>query len=91
MYMIAVDNLPLCTPEKKGFKMFVKKLQPLSKPPCEPTITGRMKSMYEKLKIKVKGELKDADSICLTTDIWTHQHTMCSYLGLTAHYLKGNF
>ncbi|XP_017481909.1 PREDICTED: uncharacterized protein LOC108370960 [Rhagoletis zephyria] len=27
--MIAVDNMPLCTPERPGFKMFVNKLQPL--------------------------------------------------------------
>ncbi|CAD6216230.1 GSCOCG00011302001-RA-CDS [Cotesia congregata] len=89
MYMIAVDNLPLCTPEKPGFRMFVRKLQPLYKTPCEPTITKRMTAKYEELKIKVKAELQKADSICLTTDIWTHQHTMRSYLGLTVHYLKG--
>ncbi|XP_049308972.1 homeobox protein 2-like [Bactrocera dorsalis] len=68
--------------------MFIKKLQPLYQPPCEITITKRMKAKYEELKLKVKEELKKADSKCLTTDIWTHQHTMCSYLGITAHYLK---
>lgn len=89
--MIAVDNLPLCTPEKKGFKMFVEKLQPLYNLPCEPTLTKRMTIKYEELKIKVKAELQEADSVCLTTDIWTHQHSMRSYLGLTVHYIKGEF
>ncbi|XP_046422338.1 uncharacterized protein LOC124180631 [Neodiprion fabricii] len=90
MYMIAVDNLPLRnTPEKPGFRMFVQKLQPLIKPPCEPTITKRMTAKYEELKIRVKAELREADSVCLTTDIWTHKNTMRSYLGLTVHYLKG--
>ncbi|XP_044592932.1 zinc finger BED domain-containing protein 4-like [Cotesia glomerata] len=89
LQMIAIDNMPLSTPERAGFKMFVKKIQPLYRLPCEPTLTAAMTLKYEELSNKVKIELQQAESVCLTTDIWTHHHTMKSYLGLTAHYLKG--
>lgn len=87
--MIAVDNMPLCTTERPGFKKFVKILQPLYHIPCEPTLTNAMSRKYQDLSNKIKLELQQTESVCLTTDIWTHQHTMKSYLGLTVHYLKG--
>lgn len=87
--MIAVDNMSLPTPEKSGFKTFVKKLQPLYHLPREPTLTAAMSRKYQDLSNKIKVELQQAESVSLTTDIWTHQHTMKSYLGLTVHYLKG--
>lgn len=87
--MIAVDNMPFSTPERTEFRTFVKKLQPLYHLPCEPNLTSAMTRKYQELSNKVKVELQQAESVCLTTDIWTHQHTMKSYLGLTVHYLKG--
>lgn len=89
MYMVAVDNMPLRTPERKGFKVFVKKLQPLYHLPSEPTLIGRLTKKYQELKQLVMTEMEEADSVCLTTDIWTHKHTMQCYIGITAHYLKG--
>ncbi|XP_050340894.1 zinc finger BED domain-containing protein 4-like [Bactrocera neohumeralis] len=86
--MIAVDNMPLCTTERPGFRKFIKTLQPLYHIPCEPTITNAMSRKYQDLSNKIKLELRQTESVCLTTDIWTHQHTMKSYLGLTVHYLK---
>ncbi|XP_054084906.1 uncharacterized protein LOC105218419 isoform X1 [Zeugodacus cucurbitae] len=86
--MIAVDNMPLCTTERPGFRKFIKTLQPLYHIPCVPTITNAMSRKYQDLSNKIKLELRQTESVCLTTDIWTHQHTMKSYLGLTVHYLK---
>ncbi|KAI8119255.1 Zinc finger BED domain-containing protein DAYSLEEPER [Lucilia cuprina] len=39
MFMIVKDNMPLRTPQKEGFRLFCKKLQPLYKPPSPITIT----------------------------------------------------
>lgn len=47
-----------------------------------------MESKYNELKIKIKNEIASVESICLTSDIQTHNHTMQSYIGMTAHYLK---
>lgn len=87
--MIAIDNMPLSTTERKGFRDFVKVLQPLYHLPSEPTLTAAMSRKYAELAKKVQMEIQAANSVCLTTDIWTHMHTMRSYLGLTVHYLKG--
>lgn len=89
LYMIAKDNLPLSTTERGGFKLFVKKLQPLWNIPCEPTVTKKLHEKYELLRDRVIEKLTEVESVCLTTDIWTHKHTMRSYLGITAHYRDG--
>lgn len=89
LFMIAKDNMPLCTTERVGFSTFVKKLQPLWRIPSEPTVTKKLHLKYETLKERILEKFSLCDSICLTTDIWTHKNTMSSYLGITAHYLEG--
>ncbi|XP_075147197.1 E3 SUMO-protein ligase ZBED1-like [Haematobia irritans] len=89
MFMVVKDNLPLQTPQKEGFQLFCKKLQPLYKPPSVITFVQNLNKKYGELSGKVKKELETVDSVCLTTDLWTHKHTMQGYLGLTAHYLLG--
>lgn len=54
--MIAVDNMPLSTPERAGFKMFVKK----------QILTTAMSHKYNELSNKIKIELQQTDSVCLT-------------------------
>lgn len=89
MYMIVKDNMPLQTPQKEGFKVFCKNLQPLYCPPNVVTLVNNLKSKYADLSLKIRNEMAKAESVCLTTDIWTHKHTMQSYLGVTAHYVIG--
>ena len=78
--MIAKDHMPLRTPERLGFQAFVKKLQPLYRIPCESTLTKMIEMKYEELRERYGVILSKSDSICLTTDIWTHGSTMKSYL-----------
>lgn len=89
IFMISKDNMPLSTTERSGFRLFVKKLQPLWNIPSEPTVTKKLQMKYEFLRARVMQKISQADSVCLTTDIWTHKHTMRSYLGITAHYREG--
>ncbi|KAH6932808.1 hypothetical protein HPB50_009705 [Hyalomma asiaticum] len=87
--MIVHDDLPLSTPDKDGFKTFVKALQPLYKPPTEPTITKSLEVKYEELRARIGRRIQAADHLCIRADLWTHENTMRSYLGLTVHYREG--
>ena len=89
MYMIAVDNMPLRTPEKKGFKRFAKALQPAFKIPCESVLTRLLEEKYHVLRVKISMWIDEAPHLSLTCDIWTHKNTMKSYLGVTAHFRRG--
>ena len=86
--MIAVDNMPLCTPENRGFKRFIKTAAPHYKPPSRRTLTRNVDAKYETLKQKVKAELADVKFLCLTSDTWTETKTVKTYLGVTVHYFK---
>ncbi|KAL3242934.1 hypothetical protein MRX96_020774 [Rhipicephalus microplus] len=88
-YMIAHDDLPLSTPEEDGFKTFVKARQPLHKPPIEPAITKSLEAKYEELRSHIGRTIQVADNLSNTADVWTHENTMRSYLGLTVHFKKG--
>ncbi|XP_017480490.1 PREDICTED: zinc finger BED domain-containing protein 1-like isoform X3 [Rhagoletis zephyria] len=90
LYMIVVDDMPLCTPEKRGFLKFCKTLQPMYKVPTEKTMTSKIETKYSAIRLKVKNELSQAKSVCLTSDIWTNSSTMQSYVGLTIHFVKEN-
>ncbi|XP_037554863.2 zinc finger BED domain-containing protein 4-like [Dermacentor silvarum] len=89
-YMIAHDDLPLSTPEKDGFKTFVKALQPLYEPPSESTVAMGLEAKYEELRAHYGRIIQEADHLNLTADFWTHESTMRSYLGLIVHFREGN-
>ncbi|CAH0549894.1 unnamed protein product [Brassicogethes aeneus] len=89
VYMVCVDNMPLSTPDKKGFQNFCKKAVPLWKPPGRQTLTRRIEDKYTVISDKVRKIFAELPAICLTMDAWTESHTTSSYLGMTAHYLQG--
>ncbi|KAK3923499.1 E3 SUMO-protein ligase ZBED1 [Frankliniella fusca] len=89
LFMMAHDDMPLRTPERTGFRVFCKKINPKYKIPSEPTTTKKMHEKHASLRARVKKELGETNGINLTMDIWTSIHKMDSFLGVTAHYLKG--
>ena len=89
LFMIAKDNMPLCTTERQGFKVFVRKLQPQWRSPSEPTVTNLLGAKYSSLKKVVASQIEKATCINLTMDIWTQKGTMRSFLGMTVHYPFG--
>ena len=91
LFMMAIDKLPLSLTERKGFKEFVKVLQPLYHLPCEKTLTTMMKRKYSALQAQMKTLLATKKNLVLTTDLWTESRTTKSYIGLTVHYLDGMF
>ena len=58
LYMIAVDDMPLMTTEKRGFLKFAKVASSLYKPPSRTTITRLMDAKYKTLSDKLKADLK---------------------------------
>lgn len=70
-----------------GFRKSIAAVVPFA---YKKTMTAAMSRKYLELSAKVRNDLRSVN-VCLATDIWTHQHTMRSYLGLTVHYLKGIF
>lgn len=86
--MIAVDNMPLSTTEKRGFKKLMKELVPLYKLPCRNTITQMMKVKYEVLSSIVKTQIDSIEALSLTTDIWSDMMNTRSFLGLTCHFIQ---
>ncbi|KAH6931867.1 hypothetical protein HPB50_001198 [Hyalomma asiaticum] len=74
-YMIVHDDLPLCVPDKDGFKTFVKALQPHYKLPTEPTVTKILKAKYAELREHVECRIQQVDHLAITADIWTHEST----------------
>lgn len=90
--MVCRDNMPLRTPEKEGFRAFVKKLNPMYKVPGEPRVTKVIEEKYLELKREVAEVLiKEAEWYSLTFDLWTHKDTMRGFLGMTIHIVRGNF
>lgn len=54
--MIAADDMPLMTTERRGFKKFLKVVVPRYTPPSRKTITRYMDAKYDTLSSKVKSE-----------------------------------
>lgn len=89
--MIAVDNMSFCTPEKRGFKKFIKTLQPLYKTPALKTREKLFNTKYAQLKEKIYKKLCDVKNITITTDLWTETMNVKCFLGVTAHFVNGNY
>ncbi|KAK7881460.1 hypothetical protein WMY93_029869 [Mugilogobius chulae] len=84
--LVVKDLLPLSAVEDEGFKSFVKDLDPSYVLPSRKAVANMINELYDKTKEKTKEDLKMADSVCLTTDMWSSIN-MDGYIGVTAHYV----
>lgn len=87
--MVAVDSMPLCTAEKRGFMKFCKTIQPLYKAPALKTREKMFDEKYNHLKEKMFKRLAVAKNITITTDLWTETMNVKSFMGVTVHYIEG--
>lgn len=86
--MICVDMQPLDIVNNKGFKQLMEKAVPKYELPSRKHLsTVVIPSMFEDVKQRVKTELKDLQTIAVTTDIWTSgtSSQINDYLSVTAH------
>ncbi|KAK3933102.1 Zinc finger and BTB domain-containing protein 41 [Frankliniella fusca] len=72
LFMMAKDDLPLSTPEKEGFRVFCKALQPQYSVPSEPYCTaatkkGKSRIHSVELGVRFMPERKNTDNIAAAT------------------------
>jgi hypothetical protein len=87
--MIIVDELPFKFVEGRGFKSFLRKLQPRFDSRSRFTVMKDCLKIYvdekEILKIALRGQ-----RLCLTTDTWTSIQNI-NYMSLTAHWIDNEW
>ncbi|KAL7857474.1 hypothetical protein SRHO_G00163730 [Serrasalmus rhombeus] len=87
---MVIDMCPLSMVEDAAFKAMISTFHPNYELPSRTFFTKQMEKKYEGVKAKMKQALQEAESITLTTDIWTSIATE-AYMGVTCHYLGKNW
>ncbi|XP_055543961.1 zinc finger BED domain-containing protein 6-like [Wyeomyia smithii] len=86
--MICREYHPLSIVEDKEFVKFIELLNPSYNLPSRKTLSNSLlPAVYNELLEKVKLDLIDPPTICLTCDGWTSL-TNTSFYALTAHFIK---
>lgn len=89
--MICVDCQPFSIVEDTGFKRLINFLEPRYTVVSRKTLSSVIiPSMYEKVVVKVKQMLSNAEYISITTDMWTSSSN-ADYLSITAHFISDEF
>ena len=86
LLMIALDLRPVRVVEGHGFKDLMHYLEPRYTIPSRKHFTKLLRHKHSLGKEKLCSKFEEADSIALTTDIWTSAATE-AYITVTAHYL----
>lgn len=86
------DYQPFKLVEDKGFKQFVKMLNPNYTLPNRHSISKQyIPALYEKRLREVKElVVQEAKHVCLTTDCWTSRNNE-SFMAITIHFVDSNF
>ena len=86
--MIALDLRPVRVVEGHGFKDLMHYLEPGYTIPSRKHFTKLLRHKHSLGKERLCSKFEEADSIALTTDIWTSAATEAyMYITVTAHYL----
>lgn len=89
--MVCLDNQPLSVVENKGFQALVLHLEPRYTMASRKHIGNKLiPEMYDETKTKVRAILSKAESISITTDMWTSTSND-DYLSITAHFIDADF
>ncbi|KAL2081022.1 hypothetical protein ACEWY4_022875 [Coilia grayii] len=84
--VVVKDLQPFTIVEDVGFRAFVNKLDPTYVLPSHKALKTMVAERFIKTKEKAKEELKKAEFVSLTADMWSSIN-MDGYLGLTCHYI----
>ncbi|KAL0808545.1 hypothetical protein ABMA28_012990 [Loxostege sticticalis] len=92
MQLFIFDYQPFSIVQDRGFRAFVAGLNPSYHLPDRKVLSNNLlPALYETCLAQTKEKLEaEADSVCLTTDIWTSS-VNDAYLGVTAHYIDKDF
>ena len=89
--LICAEGLPLRLVESEAFQAFVRELDPRYKLPTRQALSSKLiPDKYDTISSEVKDEISKADTVSITTDMWTSSANQ-SYMGLTAHWLDDRF
>lgn len=89
--MIVKDLQPVSVVEDEGFRNFVKTLDHRYTIPSRKNLMGeKIPALYEECRSKVKKALDAANSVVLTTDMWTSRATE-AYLTVSYHIIDENW
>jgi len=85
--MVVLDYMPLKLVEGKGFLNLMSILAPDYKVPSRNTVKSRIEMMYCDRKEKFISDLKEVETVSLTTDTWTSNATK-SFITVTEHHIN---
>lgn len=90
--MIVIDNQPLSIVGNIGFSKLIKKLKPKYTIPSRKHITDVViPDIYNRTKNVLKVQITEAVVISCTTDMWTNNNNMQSFISLTVHWITNDF
>lgn len=94
MNMIAIDNQPFSIAEDQGFIELLAHIQPKYMIPSRRYFSDVMlPNTYKEIKARLLAQLDEthAPHVSFTSDIWTSQHSIESFISLTAHWVDEEF
>lgn len=90
--MMAIDLQPFSLVENKGFRDLLHELEPRYEIPSRNYFRDRiLPDIFKLLKANVSSAIAGAPAISFTTDMWTSQCAMDSYMSVTAHWISEDF
>ncbi|KAG8225382.1 hypothetical protein J437_LFUL016807 [Ladona fulva] len=91
LQLFLTDFQPYSIVNDKGFKDFVKELDPGYDLPSQEKISESfIPALYQNCLTKAEEMVQKATKLCLTTDLWTFQHEG-NLLAVTGHLIDENF
>lgn len=94
MNMIAIDNQPFSIAEDQGFIELLAHIQPRYMLPSRRYFSDVMlPKTYQEIKARMSSQLDEvsATHISFTSDIWTSNHSVESFVSLTGHWINKEF
>lgn len=88
--IIARGMRPINFVEDNDFCALMKYVEPSYKLPGRTCFTTMIESTYQRVQITLKQLLANADSVALTTDLWTSTATE-AYITVTAHFITSDW
>ena len=94
MNMMAMDNQPFSITEDQGFIELLAHVQPKYMIPSRRYFSDVMlPKTFKEIKARLLAQLDEihAPHVSFTSDIWTSQHSVESFISLTAHWVDEEF
>lgn len=90
--LMATDMEPYHLVEREGFKQLVQSFERRCQMPSRKYFTETViPGMYERIRFGILTMLSEPEVVSFTTDTWTAEHSVQSFMGLTCHWLTNDF